>query len=75
MAPSPNRRSKTTRGFALDGSGVVGATRRGISINAGVTVVAHAGRGGFRSMVSWSDATCVSLPICLAAIWSTVVPR
>ena len=46
-----------------------------ILIDARVAVVAHAGERVQVHRRARATASCVSRPICLAAIWSTVVPR
>ena len=68
LPPSPNRRSKTTRGSASVGSGVVGDDHDRLFWYAHAKPLSQLPTWAIRSVPSSSDGSGVSLPICFAAI-------
>src|SRR5438093_6033779 len=68
--PSPNRRSKITRGSASVGSGFVGEDHDKLFWYTQAYPLSQLPTIAMRSVPSSSDGICVSLPICFAIIWS-----
>ena len=72
---SPNRRSKTSRGFVSGGIGVVGAAPgEAVGVGAAVAGVAVADRARVVAAELERRRSASRRPICCAAIWSTEMP-